>query len=314
MKKKKNPFIKTYILFGITIIIGLLTFLDNPYKDNDNQKESENVKLFSNIQADDISSISITKNGDILTLIKQNEWLIQSDDNYLADKNSVTSMTEALENLKRGEVASTNPEKQSTYKVQENQNTLKVSFKTTNTTHSFYIGIGGPSRDSQYLRNEESDEVLLVRKNLSAIFDKTNEQIRDKTIFSFDENAVKNITIQSGKNIFELTNNNDTWSINGETASNEKVTSLISAIAKLQASGFVMQTEEDNDYNTSDNNFKIKVNIELNEDTKTLYIGEIDDTIYAKKDSSETIFKINSYLLNQLDINIDDYKEEETAE
>jgi hypothetical protein len=312
MKKKNNPFQKTYILVVFAIIIVIIAYLDNPYSDNEKQSYDEKKLLFENFSTEDISNISIVQTNKDIQIQKNGEnWSLTNDNNYKADQESVENIKESIKTIKRGEKISENPEKQSSFNV-SNDSGLLVTFTANNETESMYIGKVGTSRDSQYIRLKDSDEVLLVRKNLDQVFNKTHEQLRDKTILNIDKNTISEISFvyENKKNTF--LKKDETWTLNGENINQEKFETILSLVSNIQAAGFVMpeELEEGNNYNTTEENALAKIFIKTNTSDYTIYIGKVDENVYAKKDQQTTIFEINEYLLNQLNITPEDYKEE----
>lgn len=313
---KQKSFKSTYIL--VTVFLVLLSYLFiSHYAQKKEKEERANMKIFENFDENQVSIIKI-KNSEKEIVIekKENRWQLPAINNYPADQKIISDMIDSVKDLQSSSSVSENPEKQARFNLTENQ-ALSVDFmKDANTNLAgLYIGKKGPSFSSQYIRLKNSNNILLVSKNLENIFDKDIQDFRDKTIMSFDPALVLQIVLKSENGKITFVKENDTWkSEDIENIDSAKAEDLASLLADLQADGFKTQDNGKND-NTEEGKEKIKIFISLKDNISyTLYIGESDKEYFARLEGNNTIFKISSYIVNQFMRDKNEYQKIEDTE
>ncbi len=128
--------------------------------------------------------------------------------------------------------------------------TMFVEFVTANANgkpgkrYTAWFGIEHPLGDKTFVASavdgvvNEKTIYLLSNYTRNNIFQKSVDQFRDKALFQFDR---KDITEFTGTGI-TATKENNLWKVNGQEANQDRVNTLLSAVANAKATGFENET------------------------------------------------------------------------
>ena len=197
------------VLVGILIVLGLLVFiLENPFGKSEEQKKVEEAKLlFPFFNKADVAKIEIIAAFGLTTttLVKQNnQWLVESMDNYPADQTAVEELLDKVTEMKTVQRASSNPEKQSVFQVDSSGVEAKLTDGGGNLLAHLFAGKTTPEIFNSYVRAADSNDVYIVKGHLKSTFDKGYRSWRDRTIFAFLKEDVTHLTIRSTEEEIEL--------------------------------------------------------------------------------------------------------------
>ena len=196
-------------LIGVLVILGLLVFIfENPFGKSEEQKKVEKAGLlFPFFNKENVAKIEIIAvlGTTTTTLAKQNnQWLVESMDNYPADQKAVEELLDKVADMKTIQRASTNPEKQAVFQVDSSGVEAKLSDASGNLLAHLFAGKTTPEIFNSYVRAADSNDVYIVEGYLKATFDKGYRSWRDRTIFAFLKEDVTHLTIQSEQEEIEL--------------------------------------------------------------------------------------------------------------
>lgn len=308
---KHKSFRNTFFLFVILIIVaGAVYIFDNPSQKEDQQKSSRIEKLFEPVNIDSVSYIKIhyPPSSDIALTKTDGQWRIESDNDYLADQQRVSTMLDVLTQIHSGEIISRDTAKHSLFQV-EQEHAAAVSFGSSQDDifAHFFIGKGGPMPGAQYVRSDQKDTVLLVKSNVAESFFHSISALRDKTVLDFDPQITNTIAMKFNTSKLVFNRNNDVWELEGiQNADSQKIQVLISLLSNLQASDFVLDPESETRYNTEERYAEVKIFIQGDNFTQVLYIGKSDEIYYARLEGSDTIFKITNSIMKEI-VNEEEY-------
>lgn len=311
----------TVILFGLFVILLLFVYLfEGPLSEQARKKAKGQPLLFPDFARDAAAKIEVKSTGKEIALEKQEDaWRISATDGFTADTQAVNNALDTIADFKRESIASKNPEKQDIFEVTPAKGVeVKVSDAAQKTLAHFYIGKTGPDFFSTYLRREGSNEVLQVG-SITAIFDKTVEGWRDKTILRFPPDMATRITLKTsqGETVLEK-NENDEWHLTKPEQAKAKqamVTAIVTTLSSLNALGFA----EDYDaakYGLDQPQLTATV-ILKDQIEQRLTIGKKNEEkaqFYAKNEAKKPIFLIGKYQFDTLNKTLKDLKEEEKKE
>ena len=197
------------VLIGLFIVLGLLVLiLENPFGKSEEQKKVEEAGLlFPFFNKEDVAKIEIIASFGLTTttLVKQNnQWLVESMDNYPADQTAVEELLDKVAEMKTIQRASSNPEKQSVFQVDSSGVEAKLADAGGNLVAHLFAGKTTPEIFNSYVRAANSNDVYIVKGYLKATFDKGYRSWRDRTIFAFLKEDVTHLTIRSEEEEIEL--------------------------------------------------------------------------------------------------------------
>jgi hypothetical protein len=194
MIKIKKEYI---VLFAIILALSLYLVLRNP------DRTHYALPKIPEIMRMDISKIEIsTQDGSISISIKGDDWLIAPNE-YLASSEIMKQMLNALEEFPITALVS----ESKNYKAYDLNEDKKITVKAwTGDTLSrdFSIGKWTQSYKQTFVRLADDPRVYQLRGNIRSVFDQTIDRLRDKTIFSFDSDTVREVHIAKGQNSLTL--------------------------------------------------------------------------------------------------------------
>jgi hypothetical protein len=163
--KTKN----TLILLAILIILIIVLFVwQNPWQKQESKIPTAAV-LNNNLT--DLQKIEIKQTDKTTILTEQdNQWLVASADNAVANQNLVNNLIEALNNITKGTIVSANSDKLADFNLTENTAiNLKLFNSQDQLITELLIGKSGPAYTQSYLKKIDSDNILLVDENLTSL-------------------------------------------------------------------------------------------------------------------------------------------------
>lgn len=196
-------------LVGVLVVLGLLVLIfENPFGKTEQQRKVENAELlFPAFNKGDVAKIEIIAAFGLTTttLVKGNDqWLVESMDNYPADQTAVGELLDKVAEMKTIQRASSNPEKQAVFQVDSSGTEAKLIDASGNLLAHLFAGKTTPGIFNSYVRAADSDDVYIVPGHLKSTFDKGYRSWRDRTIFAFLKEDVNHLAIRSADEEIEL--------------------------------------------------------------------------------------------------------------
>ncbi len=187
MKMKKE-----YIILA-AIIVGLSVYLTIHKSD----KVHYTLPEMAEISKKDITKIEISKKNEPITLIRQDDKWVIGPDAYPADSGKVEKILDIIDDLSLTALVSES-ENYIRYDLGEDQRIHVRAFKGDALKREFDIGKAAPSFRHTFIRVEKDPKVYHARKNFRSQFEQTVDNLRDKTVLSFDGNEIQEIAIAKG--------------------------------------------------------------------------------------------------------------------
>lgn len=183
---------KEYIILGL-IIVALSAYLVMHKKDRNNYI----IPSVPEINVADITEITLEKDGKNTLLTKKDGAWFVTDKNYPASQESVTAMLDIVKSLKLSALVSESGNL-APYEL-DARNRIDVTVKSkTETLRKFEIGKIAPSFRHTFVRLDGNSNVYHAAKSFRRDFDKTVDDLRDKSVLSFDKNKIASITFKKG--------------------------------------------------------------------------------------------------------------------
>ena len=229
----------TWILVGTVVVLAVVTYIVLRQPGEVNISESSSA-LLVNYDSSSVDKIEVSSPGGSVVLEKQgNGWMLTSPIRYRADQNVVTAAVGKGKSIGVKNVVSSNPEKQSLFKV-DSTGTLVQMFAAGNVVAAFRVGKPSASYTETYVRKEGSNDVCLADGMFSYMYTHVPKDWRDKSIFKTDPDFIRSVTFKYGDTTLTLAMKDSLWRLNGDSIRQQAdVRGLMNTLANLQADDFV---------------------------------------------------------------------------
>jgi len=149
------------------------------------------------VSGKNISKIEISgKNSTIILNKKDDKWYIAPEE-YLADTTTVKNMLDTIEKLTLTALVS----ESKNFELYDLNNEKKINVKAWSDdtlSREFEMGKGATSFRHTFIKLADDDRVYHAQGNFRDKFDKTADDLRDKTVLSFKEIEIQEIRITKG--------------------------------------------------------------------------------------------------------------------
>ncbi|TVL42407.1 DUF4340 domain-containing protein [Brachyspira hyodysenteriae] len=295
-----NNITKKYITLSSIIVILIIILIAITFMKNRGYSLPELKKINSNI-----SEITIKRGANETISIKYNDNKWTVNDKYNADDNLVTSITNALSTIQPIEIVSRGDDNSiSKYKL-SNEESLTVSAldNSSKEVRNIKFGMKSTFENSVYAKINNDNNIYLLGNtstNPKDIFDKTENDLINKTISQIRNDDIEQITIEYNNNSYTLSKNtndtNNTWikNWNNNTVQGNDIYTSVFTLANLNADGLI--TNDNINKNTS----LYKINIQaLNGNISYEVLNKLDDNNYEIANNNDN----NRYYMTENSFN-----------
>jgi hypothetical protein len=304
----------TLILLLLAAVIGVAVYYleIKPGKPRD-EKTDESKPAFA-FKREDISSISITRSGQTVTIADADgKWTINQPLTAQANQSTVDSLVGGLTSAKIERNLTPSAEEMKSFGLEEPAVALEIKLKSGE-TQTLKLGAKDFSGLSAYAQIGDSKDVALVPASVLTNSDKSLDDLRDKAILGASQFDIKSIGLKNENGQISLLKEGGEWVLKkpfeAGVETNE-ITSFLSEITTSEAEEFVSETADDLAKYGLDNP-KITLTAQLNDGSeKTISAGVKDDNHYAKASTRAQILKISSSLYDKLNIKASDLRNKE---
>ncbi|OQY02608.1 MAG: hypothetical protein B6I26_00180 [Desulfobacteraceae bacterium 4572_130] len=178
-----------FILIFFIILLSVYLFL---HKEN---KSNYSLPNISKIKSSDITKINIAKKDNNLLLQKENNnWFINNE-KYPANLEKINNMLDIIQNLKLTALVS---EKKDFKRYElDPEKSIKVKAEIdSKVVRNFEIGKTAPTYNHTFIKLKNNNKVYYALKNFRSNFNQTVDDLRDKTILSFNQENIKQIIFE----------------------------------------------------------------------------------------------------------------------
>ncbi len=238
---------KKNIILVCAFIILIAIFLVT----NRTEKYSERAHIPDDIVAIDsakVSQIELKRSEDEEAVVLEKrgiDWHVSSPVDYRANQQYVGNLLDRAGGMKIVARISSNPEKQSQFKVDSTGTLVKI-FESNVMKADFIIGKSGGSVGT-YIRQAGSDEIYSVDGYLSSTFSKRFQDWRDKTITEFEKEQLKSLKLVSAGEELTISRKSgsfDEWDLTRSDDSEiyygkkERIEQVINSLWRFQTQDF----------------------------------------------------------------------------
>jgi hypothetical protein len=296
------------VLVGVLVVLGLLVLIfENPFGKSEDQRRVEEAQLlFPFFNKADVAKIEIIAafGTTTTTLVKQNDqWLVESMDNYPADQKAVADLLDQVAEMKTIQRASSNAEKQAVFQVDSSGVEAKLTNASGNPLAHLFAGKTTPEIFNSYVRAADSNDVYIVKGYLKATFDKGYRSWRDRTIFAFLKEDVTHLAIRSEEEEIELQiDAAGEWQMLKpfvSAADGTEIETITDLMSSLETDDFA-ESGEIPEYELSAPKASITATLK-DGSTRALLIGkEENGAHYVKREDTAQIFEVNKAQVDKL--------------
>lgn len=197
----------------------------------------ETKQPFSQINKETVNEITVTKNTSVTLNKKNNFWYVKKgQDVFPADREKISNIINALANLKKDEIVSSNKNKHKEFGIGRQ----KIEFDFEGKKALVFIGNSGGS-DNNYVRiNDEND--VFKTSGFSDTF--ASDDFRDLNLHLVnDETKVSFIEINYGELKTSLVKKGNEWKIGEKTAKKDRVDFFVNDLKNLKAKNILTQQQ-----------------------------------------------------------------------
>jgi len=189
---------KEYIILA-AIIIGLSLYLTIHKSDEIHYTLPE----IAEVAQKDFTKIEISKKNELITLTRQDDKWVIGPDAYPADTEKISSILDILDDLSLTALVSES-ENYIRYDLSEDQRIHVRAFESDALKREFDIGKAAPSFRHTFVKIDKDPKVYHARENFRSRFEQTVDNLRDKTVLSFNGNEIQEIAITTGNRSLAL--------------------------------------------------------------------------------------------------------------
>jgi len=248
----------TGLLAVVALALGLFVYINEIEGDVARQAEAdEESKIHTGIDPAEIDAIALTTLDGIHARFERDEgrWMLVAPVVGRADATGLDAMTNALANLPReGTVGRATPDRLDGFGLGAQAKTIR--FEVGGEGRGLRIGGSTPVGGHRYVAPLSADDVAFVASYRVNAFDRNLDDLRDRRVFTFEDGAVKSLTLSwpgsGGEERFEIElvraedgegeDGPGGWQIArpiSAQADPEVVRDLVSDLTFLRASGFL---------------------------------------------------------------------------
>ena len=213
-----------------------------------------------------------------------NQWIIKKPEVWPANSEEINGLLDSLKETniitELGVVEDNN-----TYEITEN----KYLLLENGMDYKIYIGKRDPSYKMVYVKVSDDKKAKLVDAAFTNYLPSSLNQIKDKTVYSFDEKKLRNYKIKIGNKAFEIRADEDQYFIDNKSLEDNSSRALIESISTLTGNTFV---DKDNLDNATLEGY---IEYIVDNETKKFDIFKDKDGDYLIPTGRDSIFKIYNF-------------------
>lgn len=273
----------------------------------------------------------IRKDGNTLKLVNKNgTWMVgkvadQKDNSktdeeklYTADSASVQIALEKLVTMKKGDLVSNNPEKQSKFEVDSASGMFVEVLKGDDSSvGSMFIGDKGFEWNSNCVRLLGSDEVYSVLGGLRMSVHSELDKWREKRIVQFSSGSADKISLTKEDGSAVVLEKSDSgWTITEpiqHMAAADTVNKMLSTLSSLKTAEFVYDVPEDSVSGMNEPSLAVAVTLNGGAERKFVVGKAKEDKkqYWTRVEGKDELFLIKESDLEKFDLDAESLKAEE---
>ena len=271
----------TYIvLAGLILLLSLYLAL------RQRDRMQYTIPELDELRAAEIGMIEIEQSGEVVKLVRSGEiWQIQPG-NYPADPELIDQVLTAAATLKLTELVSVTGN-YGRFGLEEQSRIRVTVYKEQEPLRSFELGKSASTYRHTFVRIDGDERVFQAPGDPGAFFGLSGQDLRDRSVLSFDQKTITDISAQGDGWSVELTKVGTTWTDkSGGPVERETIGELLATLSDLDAFSYAEQGRQEDRHI-----FSITL---TGSKTYTLDVFPRQDNLYPAR-SSENTHPFNLY-------------------
>jgi len=305
----------TIIIFAVFLVLLAIVLLFE-YKGKGEEDEEEKLLALS---SDDVQKIAFKKEDRTFTFQKdeQGEWLITEPLEAKADKYEVDRLADDFSGLKIERVVEEEPEEFEKYGIPQKE--ISLWFKDKEKPIKILIGMENPLDKTFFAKRDDEPRVVLIPSNLKSLMEKSLFDFREKNIFKFETDDVKNIKLRAKKTRWQASKKGEEWFFKNPVnalAEASKIDNILSSLSNLKAKEFISEEKRKDDikkYGLDRPEYEITLGMPLENQEVTFSLQKEEDKLYTTTSLSSKIVEVEDSLLTDLEKEAEELREKEVA-
>ena len=299
------------------------------------------LQFFPNLTQKDISAFEISDATNKIKIQRKGDiWVIGSDNSssltfnpmksdsgtaqtpsmsqeFRADSASVVSVLEKIVSIKKDQLISENPAKQSLFEVDSAKGILVEIFDNAGKSKgSFRIGKSGPDYNSNYVRMTRSNSVYSVGGSIEYSFFTDHKRWIDKSVLKFDRSTAQGISIlkKDGSKVVMAKDSGAAWSLKEPLQApvkSDEIETILSTLSQFIATEIDTEILNDSAAGLSSPELVVAITFS-NGTTKNVVFGtkNADGLYRLKADGKKHIYLVGEYEFDKFNKKPDEYKDD----
>ncbi|MCK5056687.1 MAG: DUF4340 domain-containing protein [Candidatus Aminicenantes bacterium] len=182
---------KEYIILGV-VIIALLFYLILKKSDKVNYE----IPGIKPLVKEDIGKVEIRWKGKTIVLNKKEKKWAVGEKKYPADESKINNIIDTIAGLSLSEMVSES-QNYRPYELDEKNKIAVKAYKDDDILREFEIGKQASTYGHTFVKIAGDDKVYHAEKSFRGYFDREIDDLRDKTVLTFDKNEISEIQVIS---------------------------------------------------------------------------------------------------------------------
>ncbi len=292
---------KNLILAAILFLLVLVSYVYQGPMQDWKAKSGKQENFLQAVNIDEINSIEIVKNGELLKFNKQdNRWKIDGTKDFYIKDDIMVGVISSLKEAQKAEIelVSENPEKKGDFQVDDQGNRIRL-MKDSSILVEFVVGKVTTDYKGSFISMPDFPKTYALEKSLGSL---DREDWYDKTIFKTEKEKINKIRFQYPTREFTVEKKENKWMgtlPNKFSVKDEKIDEILDVMSNLNAAEISAQIFE----GTGLEKHSIIIEVGGEEASYSIMIGDEagDELYFAKKGDSDNIYLITKEQRNKLD-------------
>ncbi|MFQ6069967.1 MAG: DUF4340 domain-containing protein [Candidatus Aminicenantales bacterium] len=305
----------TIVLFSILVALLVFVFVFETKWKKGKEAEEKLVELVS----DEVEKIDFKKEDEAISFKKDENgnWLITSPLQAKADKYEVERLADDFSDLRIERVVEEEPGHLSRYKIPLKEITLW--YKNRKEPVRILIGMQNPLDNTFFAKREDEKRVVLIPSYVKSLLEKKVFDFRQKDIFSFETDDVKNIKLRAKGIRWDAVKRNDEWWFSRPVralARKSRIENITGSLSGLKAKDFVVEEKKPADmaeYGLDRADYVVTLGMPLLNKEITFFLQKKEEKLYATSSLSTKIVEVEDSILSDLEKKTEELREKEVV-
>ena len=307
------------ILFIVFAVLLGFVLIFEEFKGKSDEGDAD--KLVS-LSSADVQKIALKRKGEIITFQKtingdEEEWVITEPIEAKADKSEVDRLADNFSDLRIERVVEEEPSDVEKYEIPKKEITLWL--KDREKPVKILVGAENLLDNTFFAKREDETRVVLIPSHLKDTMEKSIFEFRQKDIFRFETDDVKNITLRAKEIHWEAEKEEEEWFFEKPMkalAIESKISGILNSLSGLKAKEFVSEEkkkEEIIQFGLDQPDYEIALSLPVKSQELTFSFHKKDEKLFATTSLSSKIIETEDTILSNLEEEVQELREKEVA-